>query len=424
MLEETPPCQGDCVDPASCPFCSQRRLAVHSEDEAREVYEVDHEWIPDGTYDSEDDYDPVGNLEAEVTLQDNLRSLLRAALEARYFPIAEYMVSCLDDNGWLDTDIPNIAAELNVPVDDVQRVLHALQSLDPPGIGARDLRECLLIQLEFLAEEGQGNPLAERMVRNHFQDIVNRRFAKIARGLGVTQEKVKQTILYIRTQLNPYPASQFRPPWVYKPSSSRAAVRPDVIIRRTEFGYDVEITGADPHILGVNPTYLSRYSAIRQGSARVAEDERKHVTEYVERAELFIRNINQRRKTLRLITKCIIECQQGFLETGSRAYVRPLTRTRVAEMLKMHESTVSRATANKYVQLPNQEVVPFDLFFNSSLSIKTAIEDIIAHEDPSRPLSDQQIADVLRERGVEVARRTVVKYRESQKLLSSNRRRR
>jgi RNA polymerase sigma-54 factor len=197
-----------------------------------------------------------------------------------------------------------------------------------------------------------------------------------------------------------------------------------VIIRRTEFGYEVEVLGADPYGLGLNPTYRDAYDQIKTGNGHHTDDDKKHITEYVERAELFIRNINQRRKTLRLITRCIVDCQTGFLETGSRQFLRPLTRTAIAKMLTIHESTVSRATANKYVQLPNQEVVSFDFFFNGSLSIKDAIEELIQEEDPANPLSDQQITELLQEKGISVARRTIVKYRESQKILSSARRRR
>ena len=138
---------------------------------------------------------------------------------------------------------------------------------------------------------------------------------------------------------------------------------------------------------------------------------------------MFIRNINQRRQSLRQITRCIIDFQTGFLETGSRQFLRPLTRTRVAQLLEIHESTVSRATANKFVQLPNQEVVSYNMFFNSSLSVKDAIESLIHSENPAQPLSDQQIVEQLAG-GVHLARRTVVKYRDTLKILSSTRRRR
>jgi RNA polymerase sigma-54 factor len=197
-----------------------------------------------------------------------------------------------------------------------------------------------------------------------------------------------------------------------------------VLIRRTPLGYEIEILGPSQTLLGINPTWREEYEVIRKGNGHLKEDHRKQVTEYVERAETFIRHINQRRRTLRQITRSIIDCQHGFIETGSRAFLLPLTRTKVAEVLGMHESTVSRATAKKYVQLPNQEVIPFDIFFNPSLAIKTAIEEIIASEDPSKPLSDQRIVELLGKQGIDVARRTIVKYRDAQKILSSNRRRR
>jgi RNA polymerase sigma-54 factor len=421
VLEDDAPCSGDCLDPNSCPFCSQRNAQAFREGTA---FDLARENYSEASYDPDDEYDPVSNLEAELTLQDHLRGLLRAAVPEEDYPIGEYLIHCLDDNGWLDGNLEEIALELRTDVSDVCRVLKVLQGFDPPGVAARDLQECMLIQLRFLREEGQGNALAEKMIRFHFEEVVNRKYGKLARATGVSVDKAKQAIEFVRSHLNPYPASQFRPPWTYKPTNSRSSVRPDVVIRRTEIGYEVEVQGTEAMVLGVNPTYREAYNTIKNGNGRVPDHDKQHVTEYVERAELFIRNINQRRKTLRLITKCIIDCQQGFLETGSRAYLRPLTRTKVAEMMGMHESTVSRATAKKYVQLPNQEVVPFEIFFNPSLSVKMAIEEIIAKEDPMKPLSDRQIVDLLKAKGIEVARRTVVKYRDSQKLLSSNRRRR
>lgn len=427
ILEEASPCAGDCLDPSSCPFCSQQQIHRMTPSlPTQEFLDAEPDYHPEALSDADDDFDPMGNLEAELTLQDHLRALLRAAVPEEDYWIGEYLINNLDDNGYLDDAVEAIAAELNVAVDDVVRVLKIIQTLDPPGIGARDIQECLLIQLQFLRDEGQGNALAERMIRNHFADVIQHRYSKLARALGVSSDRIKQAVEFIRTRLNPYPASQFRPPWAYKPSNSKSAIRPDVIIRRTETGYEVEVAGTEPLVLGVNPTYREAYDAIKSGKngAHLPEEDRKHVTEYVERAELFIRNIHQRRRTLRQITKCIIDSQQGFLETGSRAYLRGLTRTRVAEMLGIHESTVSRATAKKYVQLPNQEVVPFEIFFNPSLAVKMAIEEIIRSEDPSHPLSDQEIAEMLKKRGMNVARRTVVKYRESQKILSSTRRRR
>ncbi|MCC6727855.1 MAG: RNA polymerase factor sigma-54 [Chthonomonadales bacterium] len=420
-IEQEPACRGACVPPESCPICDQReRRAAAEEARYDGAYEVD----PYARSAREEGFDPLGNLEAEVTLQDHLGVLLRAALPETDCRIGEYLISNLDDNGYLVDAPEEIADELNVAVEDVCRVLATIQSLDPPGVGARNLRECMLIQLQFLRDDGQGNAMAERMVRGHFEDVVYRRHSKLARALGISSETAKATIEYMRDNLNPYPASQFRPPWAYRPSNHRSSIRPDVVIRRTDVGYEVEVLGSEPFLLGVNPTYREAYHRARASNGSLPTEEKRHIVEYVERAELFIKHINQRKKTLRQITRAIVDLQQGFLETGSRAYLRPLTRTRIAEQLGMHESTISRATAKKYVQLPNQEVVPFDLLFNASLSIKTAIEHLIAQEDPAHPLSDQQIVELLREQGTRVARRTVVKYREAQKILSSNRRRR
>lgn len=423
VLEHEPVCNGNCRNPDLCPVCSQRTKSV-LDDTPVDVLWTDAEafFSPQGY--AETEFDLVANLEAEVTLQEHLTSLLRAALTDEEFRIGEYIVNSLNSYGWLDVTPEEIARDLRVEVSEVLRVLEVAQSMDPPGVAARDLRECMTLQLRYLAEEGQGHSLAQTIVDRYFKDMVRGRHGKIARALGVSPEQVKDAVRFIRERLNPYPASQFRPPWATRHVGGDGAIKPDVVIRRTELGYEVEVVGSEPFVLGVNPTYRRAYDAIQAGSAQVPEEDRRHITEYVERAELFIRNLNQRRKTLRMITRCIVEQQQGYLETGSRQFLVPLTRTRVAELLNLHESTVSRATAKKYVQLPNEEVVPFDIFFNSSLSVKEAIEELIANEDPSRPLSDQQIVAALRQRNIMVARRTVVKYRESQKILSSSRRRR
>lgn len=434
-MEETP-CAGDCIDPANCPYCSARKLREKEAEQQAEAMdfgdnEADYDSLPGTLHvETDEDYDPVGNLEAEMTLQEHLRELLRAAVPTADFRIGEYIINSLNDKGYLTESLDNIALELDEDVETIQRILEVIQGFDPPGVGARNLQECLLLQLRYLREEDSApdkirwNTIAENIVRDHFDHLHARRYAKLARTNGITIEEARQISEYIAARLNPYPASQFRPPWAYRPTNNKAAIRPDVVIRRTELGYEVDVFGAEPFSLGLNPVYRDLYNQIKKGSGHHSDDDKKHITEQVERAELFIRHINQRRKTLRMITKCIIECQQGFLETGNRQFLRPLTRTRVAKMLSIHESTVSRATANKYVQLPNQEVVKFDVFFNSSLSIKDAIEEIIQSEDPSSPLSDQQITDMLVDRGIHVARRTIVKYREDRKILSSARRRR
>ncbi|MBC7529202.1 MAG: RNA polymerase factor sigma-54 [Chthonomonadaceae bacterium] len=430
-------CDGKCVDAHNCPYCSARlKQREESDDTPHDLYdsgdpETDYEpYFGAFSLEPDEEYDPLGNLEAELTLAEHLRGLLRAGIDASDYWIGEYIIHTLDDKGWLGETVEATALELDVETEDVLRVLTVIQSFDPPGVAARGLQECLLLQIRFLKEEAQTpaieqyNALAERAIRDFFEHFGARRYLKLARSLGCTAEEAKQTLEYIRAHLNPRPAAQFRPPWSYRPANAKSTIRPDVFIRRNEHGYEIEVIGGEPYGLGLNPMFRDAYSQIKAGSGSHTEDERRIITEYVERAELFIRNINQRRQTLKQITRMIIDFQTGFIETGSRQFLRPLTRTRIAKMLSIHESTVSRATANKFVQLPNQEVVNFNLFFNSSLSTKDIIEEIILDEDPTSPYSDQQIVDKLKERGVTVARRTVVKYREQEKILSSTRRRR
>lgn len=422
--EESTGCDGNCSNPAQCPYCSHKLDQDDDESEVPAVYAnygTDH--YPAAIPNANDEYDPIGNAEAEVTLSDYLRSQLREVISADDYHIGDYLVSSLNDRGWLADTVEDLAEDLSVSIERVAAVLSSLQTLDPPGIGARDVRECMLIQLRFLREDNHAQPLVERMVRDRFEDVVSGRASRMARAYSVPVDRVRAALAFIRSRLNPYPASQFRAPWNYRPSSAQSAIRPDVVIRRTEVGYDVEVLGAEPFVLGVNSSYRDVYMRVKHGDTTVPAEDRKHVVEYVDRAELFLRNLKQRRKTLKMITRKLIDVQQGFVATGSRAFVQPLTRTRIAEELDMHESTVSRATANKYVQLPNQEVVPFDVFFDSSLAAKSLIEEFIRTEDPAHPLSDQRIVELLREKGYDIARRTVVKYRDAQKILSSNRRR-
>jgi len=427
-LEES--CDGICLDSELCPFCKPehtKETVLYAESTDSGDHEIEYDSYGAAGQIVEDDYDIVSNMEAETTLQDHLLGLLRTAVSSDEYPIGAYIVNSLDDRGWLDESLHSIARYLGVEELKVEQMLAVIQSFDPPGIGARSLQECLLLQLcqlrDLTPEQNPTLSLAEALVRDHFEFVTINRYTRLARAVKVPLSNIMEAITLIRTRLTPSPASQFRPQWS-SVRDTKSSVRADVIVRRTELGYEIEVPSVEAHMLSVSAQWRETYKQIKSGAGRHTEEQKRQVVEYVDRAERFIQNIIQRRQTLRLITKCIVECQTGFLETGSHRFLRPLTRTRVARLLDIHESTASRATANKYVQLPNQEVVSFDLFFDASLSIKNAICDIVANEDPSDPLSDTQIVDALKERGIEVARRTVVKYREQQKILSSSHRRR
>ena len=417
------PCE-NCDQPKTlCIDCQFRKEGVSASDVDLSIYEL--EQPIDFAADAEDEGDFIANIRDEITLQDHLRTALRAALPSEQWEIGEYIVANINDSGYLEGSVEEFVLDLDKSPEEVEAVLSVIQTFDPPGIGALDLHECLKIQLERLSEDEQGNPVALAIVSHLWQEMLSGKIGRIARRLKVSAKDVLAAIEFIRKQLNPYPGNSFRPPFQNEADSRASAVKPDVIVRRTAAGYEIEIVGHDQYYLGLNSTYRTMYEQVKNGGGKdFSKDDRKHVTQFVERADLFVRNINQRRRTLRLITRSIIEFQQGYLETGAKAFLRPLTRTKIARKMKMHESTISRATANKYIQLPSQEVVPFDFFFDGSVSVKDMIGELIASEDKSTPFSDQQIANVLTERGLNVARRTVVKYREAQKILSSRQRRR
>ena len=423
-LEEEQPCTGCELAPFMCGQCQHNEQVRHESSSPDEISLHDLEHIFDAAPDSEEQSDPLSRIQAEVSLQEYLREQLRNMVSGKLYDVGEYLINYINESGYLECDLLEVTLELDASDEEIAEAVSIIQTFDPPGVGARDLRECMLIQLRCLADEGRGNPITEQIIRDLWDEMKSRRFNRIARRLKIKPEQVKEATEFIRTKLSPYPAAAFRAPWDYKTSDTKTVIRPDVIIHRLPTGHEVEIIGNEYFSLAVNPYYRQLYNELHNSRSKCSENERKHVVEYVERADLFIKNLNQRRKTLKSITKCIADYQQGFLETGSKLYLHPLTRVKIAEMLGMHESTISRATANKYVQLPNEEVVPFDFFFKSSQSVADMIAQMISHEDSTHPLSDQEISNILAQQGHPVARRTVVKYRESQKILSSRSRRR
>jgi RNA polymerase sigma-54 factor len=193
-------------------------------------------------------------------------------------------------------------------------------------------------------------------------------------------------------------------------------VAPDVVIKLEEGEFAVEVVESRRFFMRVNPMYSRLATQLRGNGVHYSDDEKKHIQQYVSRAKLFMSNVNQRRETMLKIAKVLVQVQEEFLRHGIRQ-LRPLTRAQVAEATGLHESTVSRATAGKYVMLPNRQVIPFSDFFTASLSVKDVIKEIIVRE--GRPLTDREIVSRLRDEGIRVARRTVAKYRSQLGILPS-----
>jgi RNA polymerase sigma-54 factor len=329
--------------------------------------------------------------------------------------------------------LDDIATTMKVPTADATEVLKTIQSIEPWGIGARDTRECLLIQIDHLIEIGEEVPQHVRaVIADHLRELGEHKFGDIAQALRISREDVQLAWDWVKQSLNPYPAHAFAAgPDGTSIGGRQVALRPDVIIVRNEKDeFEVEVIESRRFSLRVNPVYrqlVGQLQAARSAGAAtptMTDDERQHIRQYVTRAKFFIDNINQRRQTIGRITDVIVECQRDFLEKGVQS-LRPLTRAEVGERIGMHESTVSRATAGKFVLLPAGEVIPFSTFFTASLGVKDVIKNIIEAEEHSRPYSDQEIVEKLREEhGIRLARRTVAKYREELQILPARLRKR
>jgi RNA polymerase sigma-54 factor len=247
-------------------------------------------------------------------------------------------------------------------------------------------------------------------------ELGEHKFCKIAHELKISPEDVSDVWEFVKSKLNPHPAHGFSATNTRDRDTRAMYILPDVIIAKGESDFEVEVVESRRFMLRVNPMY-TRISSELPKSGSLSSEEKRHVQQYVGRAKLFIANINQRRQTIQNITTCLVEKQREFLEKGVR-HLRPLSRAAVAAELGIHESTVSRATAAKYVMIPDGEVIPYSHFFTPSLSVKDIIKEMIEKE--GRPLTDAQIAERLRERGIEIARRTVAKYRMQLDILPSS----
>lgn len=427
-LEDNPAL--DMVDIAVCPTCGQ---PIEGDGCPRCTRKQEDTSIPDPTEQylenvawntsvvaRDEDFDPLTLVAAQVTLEEKLLTDLGAMVPPEDMAIAEYLVGSLDSDGYLRCSTYEVCTKFEVEPEKVEELIKQLQSLEPPGIGARDVQECMILQLQYLAAQGLEHPLAIDLVRDHLEDLGKHKFNRIAQHMEVEAEDVEEAWEFIKSKLNPHPAQGFNGvPTRSGPRPVQGYIMPDVIISQREdgTGFEVEVVESRRFALSVNSMYQSLLAQANSSGSQVSEEEHEHIQHYVARAKMFIANINQRRQTMQKITSFLVEHQKDFLANGVR-HLKPLTRAMLAEQTCIHESTVSRATASKYVMLPNGKVVPFSNFFTASLSVKDIIKDMIDRE--GEPMTDQEIALRLRDYGYSVARRTVAKYRDQLNILPSS----
>ncbi|MBX5458315.1 MAG: RNA polymerase factor sigma-54 [Thermogemmatispora sp.] len=377
-------------------------------------YDMDNYGFVEADAEAEDD--PLARIATPESLAERLLQQLEALIPPEEAPIAEHLVGNLNERGYLEISTAEISRYLDVPLERVEYVLKQLQTLEPVGIGARDLRECLLIQLEALAEQETPHPLARTLIERHLDRLGRSQYQEIARELKVPEQEVRAASAYIRSRLYPFPAHTYRlDSHASQRESSAMYVHPDVIIRRADNGFEVELIEEKRYHFAVN----RGYHAADGESASLALQ--RYFSQQSDRARFFIDCVQRRWRTLKRVAEIVVEQQRDFLEKGIR-YLRPLTRAEVAARLGLDEGTVSRATANKYALLPNGRLIPFSDFFDSSLGVKDILREIIQQEAPQRRLSDEELRRLLAERGIHLARRTVTKYREEMGIGSSRER--
>jgi RNA polymerase sigma-54 factor len=359
---------------------------------------------------------PFENMVRSVSsLSDHLDEQLRFGTEDPVLrKIGNEIIGNIDEDGYLRADLNEIAARCSVTVEDAQRALTLVQSFDPPGVAARNIQECLLIQLKV---DPNPDPVSVEIVEDHFEDLSRRRYPDIARALKLPLDRVMESVEEIMG-LEPKPGRRFGG------ADSRYIV-PDVVVHKMGNEYVVVLNEDGIPRLRVN----SLYRSLLRSSG---DEARQYVEQKLRSAVWLIKSVDQRQRTLRRVTQSIVKFQKEFLDKGL-PYLRPLSLRDVGEDIGMHESTISRVTTNKYVETP-QGLFELKYFFHSgiasgdgemvsSVSVKKMIQDLLANEDPSKPLSDQEVALILKGRALTIARRTVAKYREELGILPSHQRR-
>ncbi len=354
------------------------------------------------------------SLVAPVTLQEHLLEQLGTAdLDDELRPIAEMLVGNIDDGGFLTTPIEDLCLNNGIPLPNLQTCLDLIQSFDPVGVGAQDLRECLLIQLRRL---GKQHSLEYRVVDGHLDDLARKRYPQIARRLGVGVEQISRAAEFIAT-LDPRPGRMFS-------DNPNTYITPDVVVERDGDGYVVTLNNEQIPHLRISNTYKDIMAQKDSG-----RDARSYIRDKIRNGKFLIRSIHQRQDTIRKIAEEIVARQKEFLEQGA-THLRPMNMSQIAGVVGVHETTVSRAIAGKYIATP-QGVFEMKYFFKpgyetesgesmSNTSVKNAVAELVKNEDPRKPLSDEKLVALLKEQGITIARRTVAKYRDQLNILPSH----
>lgn len=377
-----------------------------------------------GSSSSIDDFDFESRNSKVETLQDHLNWQLNLTpMSDGDRLIAMAIIDAIDPNGQLTVTIESIHAslirELDIDEEEVLAVLHRIQQFDPVGVGYRDLKECLSLQLKHIDQDYPGVDNAERIIANHLPQLASHDYSHILKALRLKEPELKEA-LEIILSLNPRPGSEIT-------ESDTTYIIPDVFVTKKNGVWQAELNPETAPKIRVNPEYAML------ANSKSSEADNTFIKENLQEARWFIKSLHSRNNTLMKVSNKIIEHQKGFLDYGDEA-MKPLVLHDIAEAVGMHESTISRVTTQKYMHTP-RGIFELKYFFSShvgtegggecsSTAIRALIKKLVASENPQKPLSDSKITQLLSDQGINIARRTIAKYRESLSIAPSNERKR
>lgn len=417
-------------EPLTPPSVEDHWIAIDSKAIPQELpLDVNWEDVYDSLYSTPGSDENDNDFLFSSSVPESLHEHLKWQMELSHFSerdaiIATAIIDAINRDGYLEVPVAELYQDLaqqlsDLELEEVQAVLHQVQNFDPPGVAATHLGECLAIQLRQLPEDTPWREEALQIVTQHLDDLRKQNIAAIKNALALDDRGFAQALELLRS-LNPRPGLAFD-------REEAQYVIPDVFVSKKNGRFEVSLNPEIAPKLRINPFYSSMIKR-----ADRSEDNLSLKT-HLQEARWFLRSLQSRNETLLKVARCIVDKQQAFFEHGEIA-MKPMTLKDVAEELNMHESTISRVTTNKYMHTPSG-IYEFKYFFSSHVStqsggecsataIKAFIKELIAHENPAKPLSDLKIAELLQAKGINVARRTIAKYREAMHIPASSERRR
>lgn len=342
----------------------------------------------------------------DTELAEYLRmQLYTKKISPRRQKIGKYLIECLEESGYLKMDMDELAKGIGLSKEELEREIRFMQTLEPCGVFARDLKECLLLQVEG---EEQMQRQARLLIEKYLDEIAQNKIPQISKQTGLTTAEITKTIQYIKEELEPVPGRG------YGCANRNEYIYPDITVKEDEKGYRIILNKEKVHTLELNREYLPML-----GQAHSSE-ENKYLKEQYQKAKILLRNIGKREETLAAVAEAIVDWQREFFEKG-KASLKPMNLLDIAQELDVHESTVSRAVRDKYLEC-RWGIFELKYFFSNKTSdgnncnVLTCIQEIIRSENKQKPLSDAKIAEQLEKKGIRISRRTVTKYREQMQI--------